>query len=462
MIDDANRNEPVVAYVTKGFPRNSEAFISNEVYLLEQMGLRLKIFALAEEQIHEHHAVVGKIEAKVTYLAEPAGAKDSAFADWLKQNLPLYATFHGKLFRRRPWRYLRALGETLWLSFACRGQRWPIPKKNFYKDFLRAGQVAQEILALGTVRHLHAHFCHGSATMAMLASTMTGIPFSFTAHAKDIYLPKLNPGNLLTRKLRRARFVATCTDANRQTLERLCPEQPALFTIYHGLDIGKFAPRPAAVEHPPLILAVGRMVAKKGFPDLIGACGLLRDRGMVFRCLIVGEPDEHTALVIRRIAELRLADRVSLQGATTQEKLREIYGRCTVFALPCNIVENGDRDGIPNVLAEAMAMGLAVVSTRVSGIPEIVNDSSNGLLVPPQDPVALADALATLLADAALRRRLGAAARETICAVFDSSKTTIELLNLFRACLALAERRPKPRAVGASKQGDHVITSRVG
>jgi glycosyltransferase involved in cell wall biosynthesis len=271
----------------------------------------------------------------------------------------------------------------------------------------------------------------------MLASYLTGIPFSFTAHAKDIYLARFNPHGLLQTKIEKATFVATCTDANHIYLQQLCPQGAPIYTIYHGLDTHFFQPlAEAQVEVAvPVVLAVGRFVKKKGFPYLVQACRQLRDRGLSFKCRIIGQPDEDSQRVKLIISKLQLEEVVEVVGGMTQEDLRRAYAQATIFAMPCYIVNNGDRDGIPNVLAEAMAMALPVVASNISGIPELVEHEVNGLLVRQKDVDALADALATLLQDAVLRRRLGERARSTICQVFDSRQTTRMLHELFVGCL---------------------------
>jgi glycosyltransferase involved in cell wall biosynthesis len=303
----------------------------------------------------------------------------------------------------------------------------------FYKVFLRAGAIADAVLEAGDIRHLHAHFCHGATTMAMFASRLTGYPFSFTAHAKDIYLPKLNPGGLLPLKLRRAKFVVTCTGANHHHLQEVSAQSAPIHTIYHGVDTARFAPSlDQMVPAIPIILSVGRFVEKKGFPFLIEACRIIKDHGVSFRCRIVGEPDEQTDVVQDLIRGYHLEREVSVGPGVSQEELRTIYQSATVFVLPCHIVDNGDRDGIPNVLAEAMASGVPVISTAVSGIPEIIEDRRNGLLVAPRDPEALAKAIEELLVDHKFRNSLAHAGRETICRIFDSSQTTKQLFNLFQ------------------------------
>ncbi len=421
-----------VAYIMKGFPRLSEPFISNEITLLESMGVRLRILAVKGLSESRVRGVVDRLEAEVTYLPEEPAVEGAPFRTWLRTHWPRFWGSHRCLLQRRPRAYLRTLALALRFSLRYRRSRWPRFKKVFFKDFLRAGYMAWRIVEAGDVRHLHGHFCHGSTTMALFVSRLTGLPYSFTAHAKDIYLPKLNPGDLLPRKIRAARFVVTCTDYNRQALQARCPESRNVRTIYHGLDPRLFTPaEPRCEPHPAVILSVGRHVGKKGFDVLIRACGLLRDAGYDAVCRIVGEADAQTPVLVRLIASLQLDAVVRLHGPVPQTELCRLYQQSTVFALPCQVLNNGDRDGIPNVLVEAMATGLPVVSTPVSGIPELITPHVDGVLVPSRDPQALADALGTLLQEPARRQLLGKNARETVCQRFDSRKTTAVLRDLF-------------------------------
>jgi len=289
------------------------------------------------------------------------------------------------------------------------------------------------VLRDGSIGHLHGHFCHGVATITWFASRLTGIPFSFTAHAKDIYQAELNPGDLLERKLAAARFVATCTAANATVLKARHPDANVVHTIYHGLDTDYFRPLEAPAEGLPIVLAVGRFVEKKGFEHLVEACALLKHARLRFGCVIVGEHGSAYESIRQLVTARGLEDNVRLLGPMTQDQLREIYRQARVFALPCQVMDDGDRDGIPNVLAEAMAMGLPVVSTPISGIPELIDDGQHGLLVPPRDPQALAEALRRVLSDRALHERLARAGRARICERFDSRHTTLALRDLFVA-----------------------------
>lgn len=421
-----------IGYILKGYPRLSEVFITNEIHLLEQTGVKLRIFSIKQEAEPQSHAVVGQIRAQVTYLPRVLSLTKNKFLFWLRDTLPKFARTHLALFKQKPSAYLSTFAHMLAMCFRYRsGAVWQ-PKKVFFKEFLQAGFIAREVLESQSIRHLHAHFCHGSANIAMFASRLADVPFSFTAHAKDIYQDKLNPRDLLPVKIHRAKFVATCTAANKAHLESISLNGTPIHAIYHGLDTALFTPAPQR-NGTPMILAVGRLVEKKGFEYLVRACGLLKEEGFSFQCRIVGEEGEQSARIKKLIDDLELENFVSLHGPVTHHELREIYREATLFALPCQIAKDGDRDGIPNVLAEAMASGLPVISTNVSGIPELVADRVDGLLIPPKDATALAGALAELLRDVDLRQRLGAAAREKICRIFDAKQNTLALKDLLMA-----------------------------
>jgi len=423
-----------------GFPRLSETFIANEVRLLESMGLKLRLFSVKRENEPKTHPVVRTIRARCDYLPKATSLSGHSLPRWLGDNLPRFARAHLGVARRHPLRYLRTAGRALWMSWCYRKQALSL-RKVFIKEFLQAGHIAGAVLRDGSVSHLHGHFCHGVTTITWFVSQLTGLPFSFTAHAKDIYQAELNPGDLLERKLGAARFVATCTEANAQVLRARAPDARVVHTIYHGLDTDYFTPVPRQASPAPLILSVGRFVHKKGFEFLINACGELKRRGVRFGCVIVGEPGEAGEAMAAQIQRLGLEGSVQLRSAVTQDTLRDIYRDARVFALPCQVMADGDRDGIPNVLAEAMAMGVPVVSTPISGIPELIDADTHGLLVPPADAAALADALQRVLTDEALHARLSQAGRARICERFDSRRTTLALRDLF---LAQLDARPMP------------------
>lgn len=428
-----------VGYILKGFPRLTETFIANEIHLLEQMGLGIRIFSIKPGERDKVQAVVSRIRAPLLQIPRAGSISERSLIGWLKEHSGRFAAAHARLLVRRPVRYAATLGRALAMAWRYR-KSLLAPRKVFIKEFVQAGAIGAALLDRPAVRHLHGHFCHGATTVTWFASGLTGLPFSFTAHAKDIYQAKLNPGDLLARKMLAARFIATCTVANETHLRGVCPDCRTVHTIYHGLDLQHFARVVRADSDlpvtPPLVLAVGRLVEKKGFDVLIEACAKLRDAGVAFRCSIIGEPGDAADKLRAAIDRLQLGELVTLHGAVTQDELVRWYARAAVFALPCLVTEDGDRDGIPNVLAEAMATGLAVVSTPISGIPELVEDGRDGMLVPDRDDAALADALRRLLTDRALREQIGARAARKVHERFDARLTTRALYNLFQQALA--------------------------
>lgn len=402
-----------IGYILKGFRRTSETFITNEILLLEQEGVDLSIFSLKKLEGQKLHENAKRIKASVTYLPD----------------FSAIALSHLKLFFRKPFVYLKCVCETIGMSY----RYGKYGKQKFFKEFLQAGLIAYKVIESAKIRHLHAHFCHTSTTVAMIAGELAEIPFSFTAHAKDIYRNDMNPGDLLNRKIECARFVVTCTKANKHYLEKFNNTRRPVNAIYHGLDLTHFklSKPDRSTQNPPMILSVGRMVEKKGFLFLVEACRILKDRGLNFVCRIVGGVDVYTEIIRRKIEELNLESTVKLHSAVTQEELKQIYEQAMVFALACKINDDGDRDGIPNVLVEAMAMELPVVSTNISGIPELIEHNINGLMVESENAEQLADALELLLNDPQKRYRLAEAARITVMRDFDARKNVIALKKLF-------------------------------
>jgi glycosyltransferase involved in cell wall biosynthesis len=424
-----------VAYLLKGYPRLSEIFIASEIERLERAGLPIRLYVIKPPDERSWHPVVDRIRARPSYLPAVDSVSGISLARWLRANLRPFLPSLAAIARRRPAGLARAAAAALAQAVRARESRWSWPRKVYVKELLQGVALAERLLAAPDVRHLHAHFAHGCTTVAWLASLITGIPFSFTGHAKDIYAEGLNPAGLLRRKLLAARFAVTCTDANRRHLERLAPGAD-VHRVYHGLnaDFSRLVDTEAA---PPRangrmrLLGVGRLVEKKGFDVFVDACALLADRGIAFEAAIVGEEGDHAAVVRRRIADRGLADRIVLGGPKTQAELLDEYLRADALCLPCRIVEGGDRDGIPNVLVEAMACGVPSVSTSISGIPELIEDGRNGLLVAPDDPEALAAALTRIRDDRELAARVSRGARATVGERFDGDRLTTQLLELF-------------------------------
>ena len=400
-----------VAYIVKAWPRLSETFILNEIISLEQRGLTVRIFSVREPDAGPSHSKVSQVRAKVTCLA---------FGAHWKQAVPANL----RVLCRRPGRYLRVLLQAA-AMMVIRHRRFTPPWHFFEAAYL------VDMLSRSPVDHLHAHFASTPTLVALYAHRLCGVPYTFTAHAKDIYV---SDPDTFRAKLEEAQAVVTCTQYNREFLsERFGPIcDGKVRSIYHGLDVSQFDFRlPAKINSgEPLILSVARLVEKKGLDDLIAAADILRRRGRAFHVEIIGSGPQREALKAQAKG-LGLANRVKLPGAQAHDVVCLAYQRASVFVLPCVIASNGDRDGIPNVLLEAMASGVPVISTPVSGIPELIESGRDGLLVPPNDPEGLAEAIDKVLGSQELRENLARAARAKIESSFSLDASAERLLPLF-------------------------------
>ena len=432
---------PHLGYVLMGFPRVSETFIASEIARVEQAGVPIRLFVIKPVEAREQdlrHPVVDAIAARPSYLPDPRSLT-APLHRWRAAHLRPFAPAIRRTARARPAGLARAVA--LALGQALRDRRAPLagPRKIYVKELIQAIALADRLLAAPEVRHLHAHFAHGTTTVTWLAATITGLPFSFTGHARDIYARDLNPRGWLRRKLLAAEFAVTCTAANVAHLERIAPAADVRL-VYHGLNadfarlLDGAGPAPGA-NGKLRVLGVGRLVAKKGFDVLVDACAVLERRGVPFEALIVGQDDKHGDAVRRAIARHGLGDAVRLPGPLGQAELLAEYRRASALCMPCRLLPD-DRDGIPNVLVEAMAAGAPVVASAVSGIPELVAHEVNGLTVPPDDPEALADALVRLHADRALAQRLAAAGRATVREHFDGDRLAGDLAAQFARAVA--------------------------
>jgi colanic acid/amylovoran biosynthesis glycosyltransferase len=297
-------------------------------------------------------------------------------------------------------------------------------------DFLRLNQavyVGLRLQQLG-VRHVHAHFAGMAARTAFWIHRFFPMTFSFTAHANDIFAPRhFEIG--LDKLVDVARVIVTETDYAAQFLRELFPERAvSVHRIYNGLDLAEFE-RADFSSTPPLIIAVGRLIAKKGFTELIRACALLAERGKLFRCEIIGEGPLENELRAQ-IAQLNLQGRFVLTGAKPQREVRQHLASASVFVLPSVLDPKGGMDNLPTVIMEAMATGLPVISTNIAGIPEMVVQNETGFLVQPADPIALAKAIEDVIDDRLLAQRFGEAGHQRAQELFSIEKNVRELCAL--------------------------------
>jgi len=403
--------------ILKGYPRISESFISTEILLLESLGLPIEIFSLRQPREDFSHDHVKQIKARPSYLPE-----------YVWPNLGVLLRSNGALWKRLGAHYPRCFSRAI-------GRAWERRRTATLRHFLQAGHLAATCLLDSPVRHLHAHFCHTPTSVALFASNLTSIPFSFTAHAKDIYTSE--PDQLL-RKIEQARFVVTCTRYNARYLTELARGHGCttpIHTIYHGIDLDLFS----YGTHPPLapphrILSVGRLVAKKGWDDLLRALKILEQDGLDFLFTHIGSGDDETD-VRTIVSQLKLDARVRMLGTLPHGAVVDHYRRAHCLALACKVASNGDRDGIPNVLVEAMAVGLPVVSTRVSAIPELVEDGVTGTLVEPERPDLLAAAIRRALVQPRPVPDLVRAGRIRVEQDFDNRRCVRRLHELLRGAL---------------------------
>lgn len=396
-----------VGYVLKKYPRLSETFILDELLGLEAAGVEVSIFSLRLPDEGRFHRDLGQVAARATYLPESG----SSAALGALEALGRLDIFPDRL--RRASRFLELLPE---------GRR--------AKLMLQAVHLAGAALEAG-VEHLHAHFMTVAAQVAHLAHLLTDIPFSVTAHAKDVYRTTVDPA-LFEQIAHRAVAVVTVCEANRRFIEEELVRDGAgrIRCIYNGVFLDRLSVGPVTSREAGLVLAVGRLVEKKGFEILVRACRLLLDRGAPLRCLMVGDGDRRGPLE-ELVGSLGVGDHVELMGPRPRHEVLDLMRRAQVLAAPCVTGPDGNRDALPTVLLEALAVGLPVVATPVGGIPEIVDDGVEGLVVPEGDPRALADALERILGDEPLRAALGRAGRRKAEARFDRARNLQQLMGVF-------------------------------
>lgn len=407
---------PTIAVVLKGYPRLSETFIAQEIRALELAGLPLRLVSLRHPTDTRVHPVHREITAGVRYLPE-----------YLHQEP--FRVLHGLRRAARLPGFARA--RALWLRDLARDRT-----RNRIRRFGQAAVLAAELE--DDVAMIYAHFLHTPASVARYAAIMRGLPWSVSAHAKDIWT---SPDWEKAEKLADCAWAVTCTAANRDHLASLAPEGRVRL-LYHGLDLSRFpdpGPLPAGPDgtdptRPVILVGVGRLVEKKGWDTVLDALAEL-PAGLSWRFLHIGGGPLRDRLK-EQAGRLGISDRVDWLGARAQAEVIEAYGRADLFVLASRIAGDGDRDGLPNVLMEAQSQRLAVVATRVSAIPEFIDDGKNGLLVAPDDAAGLSAALGDLIRDPARRSEMGEAGRRKLEGAFSLTGSVGPLIDRLRAAVA--------------------------
>lgn len=405
-----------VIYLVRSWPRLSQTFIVNEVVALERRGVDLALFSLVRSGELVVQPQVAEVRAAVHYLADRASRRRRVAE-------------HAAVCSAAPLRYVRTALFAWHRSDLAAGYATTTTRGCFRYAVRVAAAVVRLRKDGRAPAHLHAHFAHDPALVALLVRRLTGLPYSFTAHARD--LVQIPPASLETRAAEAAALITCCAANADYIAEAVGAHRTPVRVIRHGVELDRFRPgsRPAVVRSARLV-TVGRLVEKKGFPDLFQALGRLRASGRRFTCEVYGDgPLLGPLLKLRE--SLGLGDTVRFAGEHSRETIIRALHRSDLFVLTPAVTEDGDRDGIPNVLVEAMACGLPVVTTSVGGIPELVEHGRNGLVAAPGDVAGIESQIATLLDVPDRRRSLGAAARRTVESGYDVNVAAAELHSIF-------------------------------
>ncbi len=402
-------SERRTAYVLKMYPRFSETFVVNELRAVEAAGEQVDVFSLRPPNDGRFHESLADVRASVTYVRSSG------------------------LRAADVWEALGSARAELPGLVGCVDELLDVA----VVDAVQAVDVAVQLRRRG-ITHVHAHFASVATTVARLAARLAEVPYSFTAHAKDVFHDDVDPQDL-GRKLADAATVVTVSDFNLEHLRRCFPqESSSVVRVYNGLDLLAFGYADPA-QRPPAVVAVGRLVEKKGFGDLLAAIAVLVQDQVPVSLDLVGtgpcEPDLRA-----QAARSGLSASVRFHGALPQGRVRRLVQSAAVLAAPCTVAADGNRDGLPTVLLEGMALGTPCVATPVTGIPEAITDGVTGLLVPERDPARLAGALRRLLDDGALRTRLAQAARSRVEADFEVHRQAAQLRDVFAGAASAVPR----------------------
>jgi colanic acid/amylovoran biosynthesis glycosyltransferase len=404
-----------VAYVMSRFPKLTETFVLNEIRTVERLGVQTEIYPLLREQQTVVHEEAAPLVARARF--QPMMSMPVAFA-----NLETLVT--------RPGAYLSLWAEVLWKT-------WGSP--NFFFGAIgilpKCVWMAREMQNDG-ISHLHAHFANHPAVAAFAVHRLTGIPYSFTAHGSDLHVDR----RMLPDKVESAAFVVAISSYNKSMIVEECLGRHAqkVHVVHCGVDPEWFGQRRSSPGRSRFeFVCVASFEPVKGHTHLISACEHLVMRGVDFTCHLIGDGPRRKDIE-RQIERSGVKDVIVLHGARTRREVARLVSRSDAAVLASAPTRSGKREGIPVALMEAMSAGLPVVASRTGGIPELVSHDHNGFLVPPGDPVALADALERLALDAPLRERMGRAGRETIKREFDQEQCAADLVGLIQRCGGLA------------------------
>jgi glycosyltransferase involved in cell wall biosynthesis len=398
-----------VAYILNRFPFLTETFIMREMYWIRQKGVELQIFSLFSPRNTPVHKQASELLPYTHYCS---------FVSW--------AVIMAQVFfiLRSPMRYFKALSKTVWQTHREIGvllRALLIFPKSVY--------FARQMEKAG-IEHIHAHFVYLGGIAAGIICDLLEITFTIHPHAVGLF----SRNQLDVRcELQNASQIITVSEYHRKYIANLCPriDPNDIEIVYYGIETERFRPVTKDVSNNPIvILAVGRLIEKKGFEYLIDACARLVQKGHMFQCKIVGNGDKNALQA--QIERNGLQDRVTLCGALEQKQVLKFIQESDIFALPCVIAKNGDRDGMPNVLIEAMACEMPVVTTPVTGIPEFVKDGETGLLVAERDVYSLAEALERLILDKKLRQKIGKQARQVALEKCQIQNNVVKLATIFR------------------------------
>ncbi|MGB0383529.1 MAG: glycosyltransferase family 4 protein [Ardenticatenaceae bacterium] len=399
-----------IAYIMSRFPKLSETFILREMSELERQGEQVALYPLIVQReaiVHtEAKAWIGRMQ-KLPFMS-PA----------------IFAT-NSRALIQQPCTYCSSLAKTFWEN------------RTFPKFLTRAMLLFPKAIRLARlmqqdgIAHIHAHYATHPAFVAWLINQMTGITFSLTAHAHDIFVRQ----EMLATKLRAASFIVAISEYNRDFLARTIGEwvRKKTIVVHCGIRPNRFSAdsMPSQRRTRFEIISIGSLQPYKGFPYLIQACDLLRQKGVPFRCRIIGGGEERPGLE-RMIASSQLNEQVELLGAQPQDEVVRLLRTADCYVQPSIITSEGKMEGIPVALMEALACGLPVVATNISGIPELVRPDETGVLVPPAEASALADGLATIYDNPEQARRLAQNGQRLVQQEYNLRTNTEHLLRLFR------------------------------